>query len=63
MADCPDRTLYERLTSRQERRLRDLKRWHLDALVSELKVQNTGFIDGEHITEVKRSYVVTAAHH
>lgn len=32
-------------------------------MVSKLKVQNTDFIDGEHITEVKRSYVVTAEHH
>lgn len=61
MVDCP-RVFprQNRLTSTQKRRLRDLNRRHLGEMVSRLKVQDTVFIDGEHFTEVKRSYLVMA---
>lgn len=55
-----DATLYKWLTSGQERRLRDPNCRHLDAMVSELKVQDSVLIDGGHFTEVERSYVVLA---
>lgn len=56
-----DGTLYKRPTSGHQRRLRGPNCRHLDAMVSELKVQDSVLIDGGHLTEVERSRVALAA--
>lgn len=55
-----DATLSKRLTSGPGRRLPDPNCRHLDAMVSELQVQDKAPIDGRPFTEVERSCVVRA---